>query len=145
MCTIIEFNILEFSKDALVGLRISDGQVRVGFTDRLSVLPVRSLSGNCLLEWGNKMDSKLPRTGFCKKESILMGKWSWLCPEPVEIVANRGFSNGTWFQIREGIKGVKVVGRDGKEHVYLLTEPSTHYFKTMTGAVRMPVLIGQVI
>lgn len=63
----------------------------------------------------------------------------------MEIVANRGFANGTWFQIKQGMHGLLVKDAAGQEIVYMLTEPSTHYYKTMTGADRMPILIGQVI
>ena len=145
MCTIIEFSRREFSRHELRDLKVYDGQVRVSFSDPLSLLPVRSVRGNHLLSWGNKHVAKLPRTGWAKKESLLMGKWSWLKPEPVEILANRGFSNGTWFQIRRGIKGILVKDLRGKAHVYILTEPSTHYYKTMTGSLRMPILVSQVI
>jgi hypothetical protein len=31
----------------------------------------------------------------------------------------------------------------GRPHVYMLTEPASHYYNVMTKADRMPVLIGE--
>ena len=51
-----------------------------------------------------------------------------------------GVDRGVWYQVKEGIKCVVV-----QNHVYMLTEPATHYYRIMTRSNRMPILIGQTI
>jgi hypothetical protein len=36
-----------------------------------------------------------------------------------------------WLQVREGVRGVLLHDRD-RPHVYVLLEPATHYYRTMT-------------
>ena len=93
-----------------------------------------------LLPWGNKSKAKLPKTGFCKEESIKEGKWRWMNPETVKILAFAGWSHGVWFQVKVGIQGMLVQNR-----VYMITRPSSHYYKVMTGSERMPALIDQTL
>lgn len=146
MCSVIEFSRFEFSEPELAGLRINGDEVRVAFMDKTAFLPIHIGGRNKLILWGNKVRSLgIPCTGFCRKESITTGVWNWIGPRFVDIIVNRACANGTWFQVRRGIKGVLVYDESGVEHVYVMTEPATHYYKTMTGANRMPVLIGQVI
>ena len=109
-------------------------------------LPVVRDGELVILEWGNRGGKgKLPKTGWCRQESLTAGKWRWLDPSPVEIPANFGLEKGIWFQITEGIRGVLVLDESGHEHVYMLTEPASHYYQVMTRHERMPVLIGQMI
>jgi hypothetical protein len=71
------------------------------------LLPVVEDGQLVLYEWGNRGGSgKLPKTGWCKQESLETGKWKWLQPAPVEIPANFGLEKGVWFQVVEGMKGV---------------------------------------
>jgi len=63
----------------------------------------------------------------------------------VKIIASFGWSNGVWFQVRDGIHGILVHDEDGKAYCFMLTQPATHYFNIMTGAERMPVLINQIL
>ena len=108
------------------------------------MLPVIDAGQLQILEWGNRGgETKLPKTGWCKKESLEAGKWRWLHPERVEIPANFGLEKGIWFQIEQGISGIRVHDEQGQPHVYMLTEPSSHYFQVMTRHDRMPVLIDQ--
>lgn len=117
------------------------------FTDPVVELPVLSGGEIQILEWGNRGNkgSKLPRTGWCKNESLEAGKWRWLRPEPVEILADFGLEKGVWFQITEGMRGVVVEDEAGRPHVYMMTQPASHYYATMTKHERMPILIGQEI
>lgn len=117
------------------------------FTDRVVELPVLRDGQIEILEWGNRgnKESKLPRTGWCKNESLEAGKWRWLRPEPVEIPADYGLEKGVWFQITEGMRGVVVEDEAGRPHVYMMTQPASHYYSTMTKHERMPMLIGQEI
>jgi hypothetical protein len=46
------------------------------------------------------------------------------------------------FRAREGIKGLLVRDEKGIEAAYMLIEPASGYFRTMTRSDRMPVLVG---
>jgi len=115
------------------------------FTDKTVELPVIRDGQLEILEWGNRgnKESRLPRTGWCRTESLEAGKWRWLQPEPVEIPADFGLEKGVWFAIVEGIRGVVVADENERPHVYMLTKPASHYFETMTKHDRMPSLIDQ--
>jgi hypothetical protein len=108
------------------------------------LLPVMQDGQLLLQEWGNRPGiGKLPRTGWCRKESLEAGKWKGLHPEAVEIPANFGLEKGIWFQVVEGMKGVTVLDESGAAHVYMLTQPASHYYEVMTRHDRMPVLLGE--
>ena len=143
----IRFSKDEFSEQTLIqnNLKIINDEVRIFYAHSKSLLPVFWRGENKLVIWGNKSFSKLPRTGFCNIESLQAGKWQWLKPVPITIPASSAMVNGTWFQVREGIQGIMLQSETEKYHAYILTTPATHYFKTMTGADRMPLLINQLI
>jgi len=147
MCIAIRFNRFEFSDQEIQAseLPVSGDEVRVYFAKKDPLLPIHYRGNNRLVSWGNKLNNKVPRSGYCKLESLESGKWQWFNPEPVTILASVGLTNGVWFQIRQGIKGVLIKDNQGVYHVYILMTPSTHYFKIMTGADRMPVLINQIL
>jgi hypothetical protein len=115
------------------------------YTDPVVQLPVIQDGQMQILEWGNRgnKESKLPRTGWCRTDSLEAGKWRWLSPEPVEIPADFGLEKAVWFQITQGLRGVVVADEAGRPHVYMLTKPASHYYSTMTKHDRMPVLIDQ--
>ena len=108
------------------------------------MLPVIHDGQMTIYEWGNRSgNTKLPRTGWCRRESLEAGKWRWLSPEPVEIPANFGLEKGIWFQVEQGIRGMLVRDEFEEAHVYMLTEPASHYYQIMTRHDRMPVLVDQ--
>jgi hypothetical protein len=117
--------------------------------DAMPLLPVRFDTEMTILEWGNarRTSSKLPKTSWCRKESLDAGKWKWLDPQPVVIPANFGKEQrtGAWFLITEGMEGVSIRDENGKQHVYMLTTEATHYYKTMTRHDREPVFLGEQI
>lgn len=115
------------------------------FTDPVVQLPVEYSGQTVIYEWGNRgnKESKLPRTGWCRIESLEAGKWRWLKPESVVIPADFGLEKGVWFQVLEGMKGVLVRDEVDQPHVYMLTQRASHYYQTMTKHDRMPALIGQ--
>lgn len=125
----------------------ADEELWFDFADRTVsrvLLPVIHDGRLGIYEWGNRGGkSKLPKTGWAKKESIEAGKWRWLKPESVEIPCSFGLEKGIWFQINEGIGGMLVRDESDQPHVYMLTEPASHYYEVMTRHDRMPVLIGQ--
>jgi hypothetical protein len=53
--------------------------------------------------------------------------------------------NGVWYRVKQGVRGVLVRTRGGEPVVYLVCEPSTRYYRVMTRAEWMPVLIDEVI
>lgn len=54
-----------------------------------------------------------------------------------------GLDSGIWYHIQEGIKGILVRDEHGRPHVYMLTQPASHYYQVMTRNQRMPVMIGE--
>ncbi|MCH8828877.1 MAG: hypothetical protein IID45_04790, partial [Planctomycetes bacterium] len=56
--------------------------------------------------------------------------------------ANFGLEKGRWFHIDEGIRGLLVNDETNHPHVYMLTEPASHYYHGMTRHDRMPVFLG---
>lgn len=105
------------------------------FKDRKPQLPLEHRGRTILATW----------KGYCSVDALKAGHFQGQPAELIEIPAIRGFSGGIWFQIRMGIRGVLLKGPHNEQLVYMLIAPSTHYFKTMTGSARMPVLIKQVI
>ena len=110
-------------------------------------LPVLQGGDIVITPWGNRdnKESRLPKTGWCRRESLEAGKWRWLAPEKVIIPADFGLEKSVWFQIQEGLEGVLVRDEQEQPHVYMLTQPASHYYQTMTRHERMPLLVGQEI
>lgn len=110
-------------------------------------LPVLHDGQMVIYEWGNRnnKECRLPRTGWCRTESLEAGKWRWLSPEKVVIPADFGLEKSVWFQINEGMEGVVVHDEQERPHVYMMTMPASHYYQTMTRHERMPILVGQEI
>ncbi len=130
-----------------ITMRGEQQELHFMYTDPVVQLPVIHHGQIEILEWGNRgnKESKLPRTGWCRNESLEAGKWRWLSPELVEIPADFGLEKGVWFQIVQGIQGVVVEDEREQPHVYMLTKPASHYYETMTKHDRMPMLIDQEI
>ena len=119
------------------------------FADRVHEpqLPVIHDGQMRVYEWGNRSGRlpKLPKTGWCRQESLVAGKWRWLAPEKVVIPAQFGMEKGIWFSITEGIEGIVVLDPADIPHVYMLTQDASTYFQNMTKHDRMPVLVGEQI
>ncbi|MFC1615662.1 hypothetical protein ACFL21_00845 [Patescibacteria group bacterium] len=148
MCEAIRFNQFDFTDEELEssGLKVSGDEVRVFFAAKDAVLPIVYHGKNLLVPWGCKTRVlKVPCTGFCRCESLELGKWQWLNPKSVMILVCCALVNGVWFQVRKGIDGVLIHDRQGQQRCYMLMKPATHYFKIMTGSQLMPSLIDQEI
>jgi hypothetical protein len=137
----------EYLLEQRLAERGGETELRFMYTDKVVVLPVLHAGQHRIYEWGNRgnKESKLPRTGWCRNESLQAGKWRWLQPEPVEIPANLGLEKGVWFHITEGLRGIVVNDEQHRPHVYMLTQAASHYYATMTKHDRMPLLVGQEI
>ena len=119
-------------------------ELRFSFDNRNPELPVIHEGQFLILPWGNKhRRARLPVTGLCAVEQLEAGQWQWLRPDAVTIPANFGCEKGRWFLIEAGVRGILVQDDSGTEHVYLLTEPATHYYEIMCHHSRMPSLIDQ--
>jgi hypothetical protein len=138
----------QYELEKRVTARGGEPELHFMYTDPGQVLlPVIHDGQLVIYEWGNRgnKESRLPRTGWCRTDSLEAGKWRWMSPEPVEIPADFGLEKGVWFQIVQGIKGIVVHDEQERPHVYMLTKDASHYYQTMTKHDRMPALIDQEI
>lgn len=124
-------------------------EIHFDFADRACEpeLPVVHDGQMRIYQWGNRggRTPKLPKTGWCRRESLEAGKWRWLAPQRVVIPAQFGLEKGVWFSITEGIEGIVVLNPGETPHVYMLTTEATVYYRNMTRHDRMPVLVGEQI
>ncbi|HUG20308.1 MAG TPA: hypothetical protein VMM56_15085 [Planctomycetaceae bacterium] len=124
----------------------ADDEFRFLLAERFPVLPVWHEGQFQIFAWGNRdRHTGLPISGWCRRESLEAGEWSPLQPREVFIPASFGWDRGVWYQIREGIKGVLVCESGGSPHVFVLTQPATHYYQVMTRNHREPVFTGEQI
>jgi hypothetical protein len=60
------------------------------------------------------------------------------------IPATMGLDKGVWYRIRQGIRAPFVQDERGGPRVYVICEPSSHYYQIMTRGSRwMPLLIEE--
>lgn len=117
------------------------------YDDRKPRLPIRRDGQFQIVRWGNMRGESriLPRTAWTWQSSIEEGMWRNLDVCIVEIPAALGFEHGVWYRIRQGIRGLLVADDLGNALVYMICEPSSHYYQVMTRSPRMPVLINEQI
>ena len=122
------------------------GELEVQFLlhDAERVLPVWLNGQLRLVRWGNRRRQSrfLPLTAWTSLATVEAGGWGDREPEPVVIPATLGLDLGIWYRIREGVRGVVVRDEQERPVVYVLCEPSSHYYAVMTRSPWMPVLIG---
>jgi hypothetical protein len=119
------------------------GRVESFFWQKNATLPVKNKVGVQLVLWGNKDESvKLTKTGWAKEESLKIGKWNYLHPEVVDIPADSGYEKKTWFDFRNGTKGI-VVKNGNDERVYMITREAGKEYKKETGHDREP--LGEIV
>jgi hypothetical protein len=125
--------------------RGGEAEVRFLFKQGSRCLPVWHRGQLKLVRWGSRRaDSQvLPPTGWVWQASLEKGLWAGAEPELVDIPATMALEGGVWFLVRQGLRGVLVRDERGREAVYVLCEPASHYYQVMTGSSRMPVLIGE--
>ena len=153
MCVAVALPASELPDDILAGLagrvhtRGGDREVRFYWRAVPALLPVWWNGQLQVVRWGNRdrVERKLPPTGWTWKESVEEGKWSMLEPEPVDVPAAYALMNGVWYRVKQGVRGLLVRTRAGEPVVYLICEPSTRYYRVMTRADWMPALIDEVI
>ncbi len=109
---------------------------------RTPLLPAWHQGEFHLFQWGNKdRRNKLPLSECIAVESLEEGAWNHC--QKVEILANYGFDNHVWYHIVGGFQGILIHDTNGNAHLYLLTQPASHYYEVMTRSKRMPIFIGQ--
>lgn len=113
---------------------------------RRPLLPIFYQGELHILPWGNRQRNiHVPLAWSCEVATLESGTWSMYGPEPAEILANFGLERGTWFQIKEGIKGLIIHDQQEQPYVYMLLQPSSHYYQVMTGYNKEPVFLGEQI
>jgi hypothetical protein len=117
------------------------------YRERRPKLPIWRDGRLQIVRWGNGRGQSrfLPRTGWTWLSTVRGGGWQNTGAIPVDIPASFGLDRGRWYTIREGIRGLLVPDERGLAVAYMICEPSTHYYRIMTGCDRMPVLIGEMI
>lgn len=155
MCTAIALAYSELPLAVIeaegLGERVHDRggerEVRFYWYASAPVLPVLWGGRLRVVRWGNRdrVERKLPPTGWTWKASVEDGKWAALAPEPVVIPATFAFAEGVWFRVKQGVEGLLVHDRRGNPVVYMVCVPATRYFRVMTRSEWMPALIGEVI
>jgi hypothetical protein len=127
--------------------RGGEQEIRFLWWERPALLPVWWNGGLHIVRWGNKerTEAKLPPTGWTWQEKVESGWWSDLAPEEVVIPASWGLSNGVWFKVKQGMRGLLVHDRQSTPVVFMLTQPATRYFEIKCRADWMPVLVDEVI
>ena len=100
-----------------------------------------------IARWGTRrgQSRRLPCTAWTWLETFESGGWREPGGEPVVIPATMGLDRGVWFLVTEGVRGVAVRDERGEAVVYVLVEPSTHYYQVMTRSEWMPSLVGELI
>jgi hypothetical protein len=122
-------------------------ELQFHYWERPTVLPVQWDGELRLIRWGNQnRRAPLPFGPWLSEEQLRQGTLAQACPLRVVIPANLGYDRGTWFLIEQGIVGVVLSKAPGGPVVYMLTRPSTNYYRNMAGQCeRMPVLVNQLI
>jgi hypothetical protein len=130
-----------------VHLRGGEHELRFYWRAVPALLPVWWEGRLRVVRWGNRdrAERKLPPTGWTWKETVESGRWSALESELVDIPAAYGYMGGVWFRVKQGMKGLLVRDRGDNPIVYMICEPATRYYRVMTRAEWMPVLIDEVI
>jgi hypothetical protein len=76
--------------------------------------------------------------------TVEKGGWRDRRVEPVVIPATMGLDKGVWYRIRQGIRGLVAHDERGWPRVYVICEPSSHYYQIKSHGSRwMPVLIDE--
>jgi hypothetical protein len=122
--------------------RGGEREVQFLFRDRKPRLPVWRDGRLQIVRWGNSRGQSrfLPRTGWTWLSTINEGGWRNSRAVLVDIPATLALERGVWYRVRQEIRGLLVPDERGIAVVYMICEPSSHYYQVMTRSDRMPVL-----
>ena len=120
-------------------------EVQFLWRDPERVLPVREGGRLRLVTWGNRRGEGrgLPLGGWVRLEAVDGGLLQHLDPVAVDIPATRLLDRGIWYVVRAGVRGVLVRDAGGRERVYAVCVPASHYHRVMTRSDWMPLLLGE--
>ena len=128
--------------------------------DRLGVLEVQFLAREAerilpvmiggelrILRWGNRRgeSASLPLTLWTQQATVEAGGWKDANVEEVIIPAAFGVDGGIWFAMKTGVRGLVVADEKNERRVYVICEPASNYYSTMTKSEWMPALVDQQI
>ncbi len=124
--------------------RGGDQEYQFHWRDRERLLPVLDEGVLRLVAWGCRRGESrvLPATSAALLESIQAGRWEQIGWRPCELPGTLILEGEVWALVREGVRGLLALDEHGREHVYLIVEPASYYYKIMTRGLWMPVLIG---
>jgi hypothetical protein len=130
----------KFYDDRQIAMFEESGEFKSNYWDKRPVLPIKRGDIVELKDWGNRDGNvDLPKTGWAKQESVSEGKWNWLNPESVSILADKGVEKGVWFDFDEQSMPGLLVKKDDEERVYMLTQAADQNYLKKTGHNRMPI------
>lgn len=137
----------QFDLHTRVHERGGEKEVRFLWQGDPAHLPVLWNGSLHVVRWGNRdrREQKLPPCGWTWQETVESGHWSELEPEEVVIPASFGLTNGVWFKVKQGMRGLLVKDRRGAPVVFMLAQPATRYYEVMCRAKWMPVFVDEVI
>ncbi|AGA24969.1 hypothetical protein Sinac_0545 [Singulisphaera acidiphila DSM 18658] len=129
-------------------MRSERPEYRFLFRDRRPQLPIWRDGRLQIVRWGNSEGQSqfLPRTCWTWRKTIEQGGWHDSGAILVDIPASFGLERrGVWYLIERGIRGLLVPDERGRAVVYMICQPSSHYYQVMTNSPQMPVFIDQQI
>src|SRR5262249_52749988 len=114
--------------------RGGEREVQFLLRDREPVLPAWHEGRLVLARWGNRRGEsrRLPCTGWTWRETVASGYWAAAGAAAVDVPATMGLEGGVWFRVRQGVRGLLVADERGREVVYLVCQPASHYYQVMT-------------
>lgn len=143
MCGAVRFHWHDIHDPQLHELPISEGGYESQYWGANPILPVRVDGQSLLVRWGNRQERRdLPATGWAQRESVDAGKWQRHRPVHVVIPVQRGYEQGVWFAIHEGIYGIQV-GHGTTARVFMLTEAASPAYVALTNHPRQPWFVNQ--
>ena len=115
------------------------------YRDRWPRIPIWRDGRLLIARWGNGRGQSrfLPRTGWTWKATVESGGWRNLPAVLVDIPVTLAFDHGVWYRVRQGFRGLLVPDERGFAVAYVICQPPTHYYRVMTRADRMPLMIEE--
>jgi hypothetical protein len=104
------------------------------FADSERLLPVWREGQLQVFRWGNRRGESrhLPCMAWTQIDTVEKGGWGERPVELVVIPATMGLDKSVWYPIRQGMRGLVVHDEHGCPRVYVICEPSSHYYQVMT-------------
>ncbi|HEY7159567.1 MAG TPA: hypothetical protein VH575_36810 [Gemmataceae bacterium] len=121
--------------------RGGEKEVEFLFRDTPRLLPVWIEGRLRVATWGNNRGESraLPCSGWTQRETVESGGWAAFQTKTVIIPASLGLEKKVWFRIHQGERGLLVEDDRGTPRVYVICEPSTHYYQVKTRSRWMPL------